>query len=179
MSNLCDIRPFRYPSLLVSLVGLAISNQDTSALPPPLHPTGINMAEIFGVVAGAGGLFSLIGQLHTGIHALQKVRKHAKEAQEQFDRLEEEVERLNLLIHQVHINASGSNDGFLQKWVPHCQSSCNEVVQGLKKLEQSLSKRLKSTLEKKVPKVLAFKNWKDDLEALEGKLQKAKEDLMM
>lgn len=178
MSNRCDIRLFRYPPCLVSLVGLAISNQDTSALPPPLHLTGINMVDIFGVVAGAAGLFSFIGQLHTGIHALQKVRKHAKEAQEQFNFLEEEVERLNLLIHQVHINASSSNDGVLQKLIPQCQSSCNEVVQGLKKLEQSLSKRLKSNLQKKVPKALAFKNWKGDLEALEGKIKRANEDLM-
>ncbi|KAH7011068.1 hypothetical protein EDB80DRAFT_890962 [Ilyonectria destructans] len=136
------------------------------------------MVDIFGVVPGAAGLLSFIGQLHTGIHALQKVRKHAKEAQEQFDFLEGEVERLKFLIHQVHINASSSNDGVLQKLIPQCQSSCNEVVQGLKKLEQSLSKRLKSTLQKKVPKALAFKIWKDDLEALEGKIKRAKEDLM-
>ncbi|KAI5456369.1 hypothetical protein BGZ63DRAFT_496357 [Mariannaea sp. PMI_226] len=138
------------------------------------------MAEAFGIITGAVSLVSFIVDLHAGIHTLREIRRHAKEAQADLNFLELEVERLGRLLSQVDTTAPCVDDIVFQELIQQCRLSCSEVVQNLTKLDEKLKERLKKTTKQKlVPKVIAFRNWKDDLEDLKRNLQRARDDLLM
>lgn len=124
------------------------------------------MAEAFGIAAGVAGFLSLADQLRKIIKSLDDIRAAAKEAPAKLNDLTQQVQLLVTVVEQVNVHVSNcSRDSNPIEQV--VQDRCNEDILNLQQLERMLQRKLEAKLQRKMPKIVTFRYWRDDLDNLE------------
>ncbi|OHE96000.1 hypothetical protein CORC01_08693 [Colletotrichum orchidophilum] len=133
------------------------------------------MAELFGILAGVAGFASLSVQIGEGITKLRTIRDSAGQAATDISTLIRELDLLTYVMQDVDAQTSLRNDSVIQ----HCRADCDQVVRDLKSLLTKLPPTSRSTTKTNVLKLLAFRDWKENVESLQRSIQGAKVNLIL
>jgi hypothetical protein len=133
------------------------------------------MAEVFGIAAGAAGFMSLLIQVISGLDTLRDISNRADKAPAELVSLVNELTWLKKLMEEI-IKKAGPNDDFVLQM---CHASCEDVVQGLKKLQKRAPTESEGIGKQRVLKIFAFRRWKEDVEVLHRSIQGAKINLIL
>ncbi|RMJ15235.1 hypothetical protein CDV36_005102 [Fusarium kuroshium] len=131
------------------------------------------MAEVVGLVTGVAGLTPLITGVVGGIRRLRRIRRDSAEIPEGLDALIKELSFLQMVIENSHAILHGPA-------ADYCQESIIAVAKGIEELLDKFP--LESVLSGKKPKlkeVWDLRHWKEDVNALRGTVEKAKQDLVL
>ena len=133
------------------------------------------MAEVFGVVSGAGGLISLALEIAKGVDILRDARRRLDEAPAELESLETELEFLHAVMDRVIRTAPPTDTPSME--IRHCEKSCDNVVRRLRKLREMLLETSRAEGPKKIIKTFGFRHWKGDIDALMNCIHGAKINL--
>ncbi|RSM08691.1 hypothetical protein CDV31_008033 [Fusarium ambrosium] len=131
------------------------------------------MAEVVGLVTGVAGLTPLVTGVVGGIRRLRRIRRDSSEIPEGLDALIKELSFLQVVIENSHAILHGPG-------ADYCQESIIAVAKGIEELLDKFP--LESVLSGKKPKlkeVWDLRHWKEDVNALRGTVEKAKQDLVL
>lgn len=139
------------------------------------------MAEVFGVVAGAAGLVTALKELNKGLGVLREARRQLKDAPLALDSLTAELQFLTDLVQiliprEQAIKTKYPNGESILR---HCVGSCQEVLKMLQELQTRHSEALTTKRQKSVSKLSIFRNWKEDVKALQDKIVGVKQNLTL
>ncbi|KAK1690581.1 hypothetical protein BDP55DRAFT_544498 [Colletotrichum godetiae] len=132
------------------------------------------MAEL-GIAAGVAGFVSLSVQIGEGVSKLRAIRDSAGKAATNTSTLIRELDLLTHVMQDVITHASSLNDSVIQ----HCQADCDQVVRDMKSLITKIPRTSKSATKASALKLLAFRDWKENVEALQRSIQGAKINLIL
>ncbi|RSL56181.1 hypothetical protein CEP54_008989 [Fusarium duplospermum] len=131
------------------------------------------MAEVVGLVTGVAGLTPLVTGVVGGIRRLRRIRRGSAEIPEGLDALIEELSFLQLVIENAHAILHGPG-------ADYCQESIITVAKGIEELLDKFP--LESVSSGKKPKLKEawdLRHWKEDVNALRGTVEKAKQNLVL
>ncbi|RSL65972.1 hypothetical protein CEP51_012909 [Fusarium floridanum] len=131
------------------------------------------MAEVVGLVTGVAGLTPLVTGVVGGIRRLRRIRRDSAEIPEGLDALIKELSFLQVVIESSHAILHGPA-------ADYCRESIIAVAKGIEELLDKFP--LESVLSGKKPKlkeVWDLRHWKEDVNALRGTVEKAKQDLVL
>ncbi|RSL72143.1 hypothetical protein CEP53_001197 [Fusarium sp. AF-6] len=131
------------------------------------------MAEVVGLVTGVAGLTPLVTGVVGGIRRLRRIRRDSAEIPEGLDALIKELSFLQMVIENSHAILHGPG-------ADYCQEIIIAVAKGIEELLHRFP--LESVLSGKKPKlkeVWDLRHWKEDVNALRGTVEKAKQDLVL
>lgn len=129
------------------------------------------MAEVFGVVAGALGLVSVVKEIKNGINTLQQIRDNAGMVPSQIQSLTDDLEFLLIVLEEL-AKRHGPDHPILQ----HCKTCCNDVASRLTQLQEKIP-RVKGSKLKQFK--FAMRGLKVDLEDLQISLTRAKANMSL
>ncbi|KAL2878740.1 hypothetical protein SGCOL_005965 [Colletotrichum sp. CLE4] len=132
------------------------------------------MTELFGIWAGVAGFVSLSVQIGEGVSKLRAIRDSAGKAATDISTLIRELDLLTHVMQDVTTHASSLNGSVIQ----HCQADCDQVVRDMKSLITKIPRTSKSATKASALKLLAFRDWKENVEALQRSIQGAKINLI-
>ncbi|KAK1701949.1 hypothetical protein BDP67DRAFT_453807 [Colletotrichum lupini] len=133
------------------------------------------MAEFFGVAAGVAGFVSLMVQIGEGVSKLRAIHDNAGKAATDISTLIRELDLLTHVMQDIIVHASNRNDSVVQ----HCQADCDQVVRDLKSLIAKIPPTSKSTVKANALKFLAFRDWNENVMALQRSIQGAKINMIL
>ncbi|KAH6695764.1 hypothetical protein F5X68DRAFT_272982 [Plectosphaerella plurivora] len=129
------------------------------------------MAEVFGVVAGALGLVSVVKEIKNGINTLQQIRDKAGKVPSQIQSLTDDLEFLLIVLEEL-AKRHGPEHPILQ----HCKTCCDDVASRLTLLQEKIP-RLQGSKLKQFK--FAMRGLKVDLEDLHVSLTRAKANMSL
>ena len=133
------------------------------------------MAEALGIAAGAAGFVSLLIPIISGIDTLRDIIKRAGKAPAELSSLMLELTCLEHIVDVVKDKIPRIDDNMLQL----CNANFEDIVEGLEKLKKKLPAESEGMGKQKVLRIFALRHWKEDVEALQQTIQRAKSVLSL
>ncbi|KAK0379644.1 hypothetical protein CLIM01_02971 [Colletotrichum limetticola] len=114
-------------------------------------------------------------QIGEGASKLRAIHDNAGKAATDISTLIRELDLLTYVMQDIIAHASNRNDSVVQ----HCQADCDQVVRDLKSLIAKIPPTSRSTVKANALKFLSFRDWNENVMALQRSIQGAKINMIL